>query len=256
MAQTEHSTIPKLDLEEFQFSPPGSMGWSYAEYEKIVDSDDQVLTVNTTSNLSSPPVPNQPLRELPQGSTVYPVHFEPLEEKETPVVPSTEATDVESSEQPEGVENNLCVEAEEPEELEETEGSKNVGDYALAVRRITTPQKLSDKKSKPYVHITRFDVRKEKVEDEQSDPMEEVTEEFILETEFELSEIDVDDLDDVEEEVEVEKEEIINEKEETESEEVKDEEDSLIEESEVDTKATGVFFVKTTGSRTQPWLSF
>ncbi|MDQ0483394.1 hypothetical protein [Guptibacillus hwajinpoensis] len=250
MAQTseqEHSTIPKLDLEEFQFSPPGSMGWSYAEYEKIVDSDEQILTVDTTSTLSSPPVPNQTLRELPQGSTVYPIHFEPLDEKETSVVSSTEEPvdvialepDEIISEQPEEVENELLV-------AEEAEQSRIVPGYALAVRRINSPHKLSDKKSKPYMHITHFEVRKEKVEEDQSEPVEEVIEEDMLEAELELSEIDIDDVE----------EEVVIEKEETEIEEGNDEDDSPVEETEVDTKTTGVFFVKTTGSRTQPWLSF
>ncbi|KMM38876.1 hypothetical protein [Guptibacillus hwajinpoensis] len=249
MAQSskqDHSTIPKLDLEDFQFSPPGSMGWSFAEYEKIVNSDEQVLTVDTTSTLSSPPVPNQTLRELPQGSA-YPVHLQPLDEKETSVVPSTEEPvevifvepDDIISEQPEEVENELLV-AGEPEQ------SRIIQDYALAVRRITTPHKLTDKKSKPHRHFTHFEVRKEKVKDEQSDPVEEVIEEDIFEAELELSEIDIDD---VEEEVEIEKEE-------AEIEEVKEENDSLIEGFEVDKKEPGVFFVKTMGSGTQPWLSF
>jgi hypothetical protein len=29
--------IPKLELEKFTFSPPGPMGWSFSEYEKILD---------------------------------------------------------------------------------------------------------------------------------------------------------------------------------------------------------------------------
>ncbi|MDE3838283.1 hypothetical protein C0966_02650 [Bacillus methanolicus] len=33
----DKNLIPKLELEKFAFSPPGPMGWSFSEYEKILD---------------------------------------------------------------------------------------------------------------------------------------------------------------------------------------------------------------------------
>jgi hypothetical protein len=34
----EQAKIPKLDLDQFSFSPPGPMGWSFAEYEKMLEN--------------------------------------------------------------------------------------------------------------------------------------------------------------------------------------------------------------------------
>lgn len=65
---SQQKAIPKLDLEDFRFSPPGSMGWSYAEYEKIIESGQAELEVDTTSSLKSPPVPTTDLKELPPGN--------------------------------------------------------------------------------------------------------------------------------------------------------------------------------------------
>ncbi len=39
----EKMKIPKLELESFSFSPPGPMGWSFAEYQKILDDLDGIV---------------------------------------------------------------------------------------------------------------------------------------------------------------------------------------------------------------------
>ncbi|EIJ81745.1 hypothetical protein PB1_02360 [Bacillus methanolicus PB1] len=38
----DKNLIPKLELEKFTFSPPGPMGWSFSEYEKILDDPEAI----------------------------------------------------------------------------------------------------------------------------------------------------------------------------------------------------------------------
>jgi len=44
----EQSIIPKLDLEKFEFSPPGPMGWSFSEYEQMLDNLDSIVLDQNT----------------------------------------------------------------------------------------------------------------------------------------------------------------------------------------------------------------
>ncbi len=50
----ENAPIPKLQLENFTFSPPGPMGWSMSEYEKIVNEGGEI--VSTANNRYYPEV--------------------------------------------------------------------------------------------------------------------------------------------------------------------------------------------------------
>ncbi|HEX7065116.1 MAG TPA: hypothetical protein VF199_08645 [Bacillales bacterium] len=34
---SEENGITQVDLQEYEFSPPGSMGWTAKEYEKLID---------------------------------------------------------------------------------------------------------------------------------------------------------------------------------------------------------------------------
>ena len=43
MEKKKKAKIPKLEIEKFTFSPPGSMGWSYSEYESMMKNPEKVL---------------------------------------------------------------------------------------------------------------------------------------------------------------------------------------------------------------------
>ncbi|HWO77072.1 MAG TPA: hypothetical protein VNM69_14440 [Bacillus sp. (in: firmicutes)] len=43
MEKKKKAKIPKLEIEKFTFSPPGRMGWSYSEYESMMDNPEKTL---------------------------------------------------------------------------------------------------------------------------------------------------------------------------------------------------------------------
>jgi hypothetical protein len=51
----ENAPIPKLELEKFTFSPPGPMGWSLSEYEKMLNENGAGI-VTTSPNRFRPEV--------------------------------------------------------------------------------------------------------------------------------------------------------------------------------------------------------
>jgi hypothetical protein len=53
--------IRKVDLETYRFSPPGSMGWSAAEYEHILNHPE---AASSSESFSPPGVPSTALQEL------------------------------------------------------------------------------------------------------------------------------------------------------------------------------------------------
>lgn len=61
MIHNDDVEIPKVDLERYRFSPPGSMGWSAAEYEEILQHPD---TDFQSEPFSPPSVPLIDLKEL------------------------------------------------------------------------------------------------------------------------------------------------------------------------------------------------
>ncbi|WP_165994989.1 hypothetical protein [Bacillus sp. Cs-700] len=143
MAHTsQHMSIPKLDLEEFHFSPPGSMGWSYTEYEKIVDHDDKKLEITTTSALPTT-IARKNLVELPVGSALE-IHEEVEEEKQI-------EEEVGSSE-----------EHLEITPIEEKQKVVVHNESALSVKAISQPRQLFNKKLKPHtqeIHNAKDTVR-------------------------------------------------------------------------------------------------
>ncbi|MYL63549.1 hypothetical protein GLW07_09305 [Bacillus hwajinpoensis] len=180
MAHTsQHMSIPKLDLEEFHFSPPGSMGWSYAEYEKIVDHDDEKLEITTTSNLPKT-IASQNLVELPAGSAVE-IQEEVEEEKQI---------------------EKEAGSSEEHLEIAPIEEKQKVvvhNESALRVKAISQPRQLFNKKLKPHtqeIHTAKDTVRsmrlvpetiEEDIEESESpDVTNEVDQELLQETNSEL----------------------------------------------------------------------
>ncbi|MCL1631313.1 hypothetical protein M3N64_05030 [Sporolactobacillus sp. CPB3-1] len=53
--------IRKVDLEAYRFSPPGSMGWSASEYERILSHPEADIQ---SENFAPPGVPSKTLSEL------------------------------------------------------------------------------------------------------------------------------------------------------------------------------------------------
>ncbi len=222
MAHTsQHMSIPKLDLEEFHFSPPGSMGWSYAEYEKIVDHDDKKLEITTTSALPTT-IASKNLVELPVGSAVE-IHEEVEEEKQI-------EEEVGSSE-----------EHLEITPIEEKQKVVVHNESALSVKAISQPRQLFNKKLKPHtqeIHNAKDTVRsmrlvpetiEEDIEESESpDVTNEVDQELLQETNSELEN-------------------------ETTLVELEQDEDDAEEESEEEIDYD--FQVKTKGSTKAPWLS-
>ena len=139
---SHHLSIPKLDLEEFHFSPPGSMGWSYAEYEKIVDSDEEQLEMTATSNITPSTVPDQPLIELP----VRAGGERPGEEPEEDLI-EEDVVDF-------GGELELVKEEIEKREEAKQEVDKR-NEYVLQIKSIPRPQQLLNKNCKLFTQDHR-----------------------------------------------------------------------------------------------------
>jgi hypothetical protein len=57
----DNLTIPIVDLDRYRFSPPGSMGWSEAEYEQLITDPERTIQTDT---FSPPKVPQTEWTEL------------------------------------------------------------------------------------------------------------------------------------------------------------------------------------------------
>ncbi|MEM5016679.1 hypothetical protein WKH31_10345 [Metabacillus indicus] len=64
MSTNEFQEIPKVELVNFSFSPPGPMGWSAAEYETMLEDPETFLSQNKYRK-AEPPTGNLELIELP-----------------------------------------------------------------------------------------------------------------------------------------------------------------------------------------------
>lgn len=93
--------IPKVDLEHYRFSPPGSMGWSAAEYDQLLNHPEIGIQTET---FSPPEVPNTSLTELSLSSE--------------------RLVSGEMAEKPEKVRSSAAVDAETPKEKTEVKKEK------------------------------------------------------------------------------------------------------------------------------------
>ncbi|MGD6792925.1 hypothetical protein [Metabacillus indicus] len=64
MSTNEFQEIPKVELVNFSFSPPGPMGWSAAEYETMLEDPETFLSQNKYKK-AEPPTGDVELIELP-----------------------------------------------------------------------------------------------------------------------------------------------------------------------------------------------
>ncbi|WP_100488063.1 hypothetical protein [Sporolactobacillus pectinivorans] len=96
--------IPKVDLEHYRFSPPGSMGWSAAEYDQLLNHPEIGIQTET---FSPPEVPDTSLTELSLSSE----HL----------------VSGEMTEKPEKVHSSIDVDDEIPKEKTEVKKEKTKG---------------------------------------------------------------------------------------------------------------------------------
>lgn len=119
--------IRKVDLEAYRFSPPGSMGWSAAEYEHILNHPEAAVV--QSESFSPPGVPSTELEEL-SASPDRKVDLETLEKSIPRTVPvvSRDKNKKESSVAAEkaiqkiGVSENSEDQIREEREKDENEG--------------------------------------------------------------------------------------------------------------------------------------
>lgn len=119
--------IRKVDLEAYRFSPPGSMGWSAAEYEHILNHPE--ATVVQSESFSPPEVPSTELEEL-SASPDRKVDLETLEKSIPRTVPdvSRDKNKKESSVAAEkAIQKTGLSESNEDQITEEREKDENEG---------------------------------------------------------------------------------------------------------------------------------
>ncbi|MCA1031207.1 hypothetical protein LCL95_09245 [Bacillus timonensis] len=74
MSKEKDSKIPKLELEKFDFSPPGPMGWSFSEYEKMLEDPshivlDESAVKDKLKSLNAKQLVELPLDSVPDSSS-------------------------------------------------------------------------------------------------------------------------------------------------------------------------------------------
>lgn len=119
--------IRKVDLEAYRFSPPGSMGWSAAEYEHILNHPEAAVV--QSESFSPPDVPSTELEEL-SASPDRKVDLETLEKSIPRTVPdvSRDKNKKESSVAAEKVIQKTGIsESSEDQITEEREKDENEG---------------------------------------------------------------------------------------------------------------------------------
>lgn len=119
--------IRKVDLEAYRFSPPGSMGWSAAEYEHILNHPEAAVV--QSESFSPPDVPSTELEEL-SASPDRKVDLETLEKSIPRTVPdvSRDKNKKESSVAAEkAIQKTGLSESNEDQITEEREKDENEG---------------------------------------------------------------------------------------------------------------------------------
>ncbi|MGM7700671.1 hypothetical protein ACSVDE_03035 [Pseudalkalibacillus sp. Hm43] len=144
---SKHIDIPVVDLEEFVFSPPGAMGWSESEYQRVMDEEPDASMTNF-SNLYNIRKESKQLNVLPPVGEIdleetYTIeqeetHKEPIHEPVLEEVPQLEETEVEETEEIEEEEKELVA----PHKIPEV-----VLNYKLKVKKLSTTPSLNNKKN-------------------------------------------------------------------------------------------------------------
>lgn len=65
--------IPTVEIRKYAFSPPGPMGWSFQEYEKLLENPDEFLNQQSQFSILLNSLQDTELTELPS-------HTKPLEQ--------------------------------------------------------------------------------------------------------------------------------------------------------------------------------
>ncbi|WP_243291393.1 hypothetical protein [Bacillus sp. FJAT-47783] len=87
MAEEQNKSIPKVELSNFTFSPPGPMGWSFQEYEELLQDPNQFLDSHSKFTNLLQELETAEIIELPTTSRDFvpepPSHLGNTEEVDT-----------------------------------------------------------------------------------------------------------------------------------------------------------------------------
>jgi hypothetical protein len=137
--------IPKLELEKFTFSPPGPMGWSMSEYEKMLNEDGAGI-VPTSNNSFRPEInlEGKQLVEMGLGQSKNEIHLV----KESPTVSNEiEETVVETNKE---VEDEVVLKHTESENLDE----KAINQIHVAEEELELEPEIEPEPVKPKNKVT------------------------------------------------------------------------------------------------------
>lgn len=87
----EENDIPRLDLSQFVFTPPGPMGWTFNISEEdienakqgiqnIIDAEERLISLGKVYELSiQGPITDTQLEEIQEDKELVPEQIEPIE---------------------------------------------------------------------------------------------------------------------------------------------------------------------------------
>ncbi|PLR76077.1 hypothetical protein CU633_17520 [Bacillus sp. V3-13] len=67
-----NSSFPKLELSKFSFSPPGPMGWSFSQYQNILENPADIAKSNLNSSVGLETWEGQQIIEYPSNPAQQP----------------------------------------------------------------------------------------------------------------------------------------------------------------------------------------
>lgn len=133
--KNDKNFIPKLELEKFTFSPPGPMGWSFSEYEKILDDPEAIQDKQTTGLDNLKEISNVQIIQYPTTSNLS-QSYNIKENKITSVEHDEKSLNLIKEE--EGLE--LTKEVADHEESSEEFLDENLNDEESAIEEIPLPR--------------------------------------------------------------------------------------------------------------------
>ncbi|WP_221563424.1 hypothetical protein [Alkalihalobacillus sp. TS-13] len=156
MSNRANIEIPLVDLEEFIFSPPGAMGWSESEYQKVLEQEPDASMTNF-SNLYNIRKNAKKLTILPNIDDIE-IHEPSLSQNEEEKLPQEAQEEIaevphlelveDSHESEEEIEEYHDIE-EESDHLYEPYPEIRVA-YRMATRRLKPkPYRMPTKRLKP-----------------------------------------------------------------------------------------------------------
>jgi hypothetical protein len=141
----ESAPIPKLELEKFTFLPPGPMGWSMSEYEKMLNEDGAGIV--PTSNNSFRPEVNLEGKQLVEMGLSQSKNEIYIVKENLTVSNEIEKTVVETNKE---VEDEVVLKHAESENLEE----KAINQVQMSDEELKVEQEPEPEPVKPKYKVT------------------------------------------------------------------------------------------------------